>query len=56
MALVIDPAAGVLDPAAHRDPLRHPRSPEAWQAVAEAGERLHAACSGCHARDAPDLR
>lgn len=108
MALVIDPAAGVLDPVTHRDPLHHPRSPEAWQAVAdaataleraadvlqepgwslgraewlravaelrdgtrasaaaarardqrrlsEAGERLHAACSGCHARYAPDLR
>lgn len=43
MALVIDPAAGVLDPATHRDPLRHPRSAEAWQAVADAATALERA-------------
>ena len=40
MALVIDPAAGVLDPATHRDAQRRPRTPEAWQAVDEAAQAL----------------
>lgn len=43
MALVIDPAAGVLDPATHRDPLRRPRSAEAWQAVGDAAMALERA-------------
>lgn len=43
MALVIDPAAGVLDPETHRDPLRRPRSAEAWQAVADAATALERA-------------
>ncbi len=40
MALVIDPAAGVLGPAFQRDPQRQPRTPEAWQAVTDAVAEL----------------
>ena len=40
MALVIDPAAGVLGPAFQRDPQRQPRTAEAWQAVADATAEL----------------
>lgn len=45
MALVIDPAAGVLGPAFHRDPLRQPHTPEAWQAVADAAAELERSAS-----------
>ena len=40
MALVVDPAAGVLDPETHRDPLRRPHTAEAWQAAADAATAL----------------
>ena len=40
MALVIDPAAGVLDADALRDPLHRPRTHEAWQAIADAALSL----------------
>jgi len=45
MALVIDPAAGVLGPAFQRDPQRQPRTAEAWQAVADAAAELDRAAS-----------